>query len=370
MEKLGWAIGDVAAPGGSITNYVYKTTDGGTTWIKNSLTSYVGFLANTMQFIDENTGWIVGTTGTKYENHAGIIKKTTDGGLTWPYEFGAEVPLNCIYFIDQNYGWTVGKKGKILSTSNGGNTWINQTSGDAIDLSSVFFIDRSNGWITGSSGTILYTSDGGSNWIKSNSGTAALLNSVSFINTSEGWTVGGTEYPNPSEGIILSTKDGGRNWTKQISNTKSVLKSVYFIDKDHGWAVGNKCVILNTTSGGITAIEKNITGSIPANHFLSQNYPNPFNPTTTIKYSIPVKTGQLVPLLWDASSLQHVTLKVYDLLGREVATLVDEEKEPGTYEVKFDASHVERSRDMASGIYFYRMQVGAFSDTKKFVLAK
>ena len=84
--------------------------------------------------------------------------------------------------------------------------------------------------------------------------------------------------------------------------------------------------------------------------FLFQNFPNPFNPTTTIKFAVPKE--------------QFVTLKVVDMLGREIATLVNEERLPGTYEVKFDGSN------LTSGLYFYRLQVGSFSKTKKLILIK
>jgi hypothetical protein len=83
---------------------------------------------------------------------------------------------------------------------------------------------------------------------------------------------------------------------------------------------------------------------------LYQNYPNPFNPKTTINYSIP-KTN-------------FVTLKIYDVLGREIATLVNEERLPGNYNVKFDGSNIP------SGVYFYRLQAGNFSQTKKLILMK
>ena len=82
-------------------------------------------------------------------------------------------------------------------------------------------------------------------------------------------------------------------------------------------------------------------------------YPNPFNPTTTIKFTIPVGTGHAPSLL-----------KVFDVLGREVATLVNEVKEPGTYTVQWDGSGV------ASGVYFYRLDAGAFTQTKRLVLMK
>ncbi len=83
---------------------------------------------------------------------------------------------------------------------------------------------------------------------------------------------------------------------------------------------------------------------------LYQNYPNPFNPSTKINYSIP----------W--TSL--VILKVYDILGKEVATLINEEKSVGNYKVEFNASN------LSSGIYFYRMQAGSFVSTKKFILLR
>ncbi len=90
--------------------------------------------------------------------------------------------------------------------------------------------------------------------------------------------------------------------------------------------------------------------SIPKNYYLSQNYPNPFNPTTTINYLIPKSS--------------FVTLKIFDALGREIVTLVNEEKSVGIYQVQFNASK------LSSGIYFYRIQAGDFVETKKLVLLK
>jgi len=90
--------------------------------------------------------------------------------------------------------------------------------------------------------------------------------------------------------------------------------------------------------------------NVPDVFALEQNYPNPFNPSTTISYSVP--------------EIEFVTLKVYDVLGSEVATLINEEKELGSYEVEFNAS------DLTSGIYFYRLQAGSFVETKKMILFK
>ena len=113
----------------------------------------------------------------------------------------------------------------------------------------------------------------------------------------------------------------------------------------------------------LTFIEVELNPTQPNSFLLSQNYPNPFNPTTKIKYSVPTGT------LRQAQSDIRVTLKVYDLLGREVATLVNEEKPAGEYEVTFD-SHSSEARNLVSGIYFYQLQAGSFVETKKMILIK
>jgi hypothetical protein len=106
-------------------------------------------------------------------------------------------------------------------------------------------------------------------------------------------------------------------------------------------------------SGGpdtiVLGIERT-SDQVPRTTSLSQNYPNPFNPRTAIRFQL--------------SAVSHVTLKVFDLLGREVADLVDEQKGPGTYTATWDA------RGLASGIYFYRLQAGAFVASKKMLLLK
>ena len=100
----------------------------------------------------------------------------------------------------------------------------------------------------------------------------------------------------------------------------------------------------------MTEGEKEIKTNLKYN--LQQNYPNPFNPTTTIAFTIP--------------SNEFVTLKVYDISGKEVAVLVNEHKNGGNYEVQFSAG----SLNLSSGIYFYRLQAGNFTDVKKMVLLK
>jgi C1A family cysteine protease len=124
----------------------------------------------------------------------------------------------------------------------------------------------------------------------------------------------------------------------------------HFISDNQNTALGvliDDVEIYNEAPTNIGSISQNL---IPKEYKLSQNYPNPFNPITTIQYQIPQKN--------------HVTLKVFDVLGREVVTLVSEQKPAGAYTIQFDGS------GLTSGVYFYRLQAGAYVNTKKFLLLK
>jgi hypothetical protein len=170
-------------------------------------------------------------------------------------------------------------------------------------------------------------------------------------------------------GKILKSTNGGTNWFTQIAGTINTLYSVFFADANTGWAVGYGGTILKTTNGGVTFLEEEKNEFNPYEYVLEQNYPNPFNPTTKIRFSIPSVT------LSEAEG-SLVTLKIYDVLGNEVATLVNENKPAGSYEVEF-GSHSDEGQNLpagrqglASGIYFYRLQAGSFVESKKMVLLK
>ena len=106
-----------------------------------------------------------------------------------------------------------------------------------------------------------------------------------------------------------------------------------------------------TTTVGIT----NISSEIPSNYDLFQNYPNPFNPVTKIKFDIPSNVKR---------QTSDVRLLIYDALGKEVTTLINERLAPGSYEVDFDASN------LPSGLYFYRIEAGEFDKIKKMIFIK
>jgi len=173
-------------------------------------------------------------------------------------------------------------------------------------------------------------------------------------------------YTNNNNGTIVA---GSPEWTDVVSIqfdivdpgvsanlswlTMSPFWGVFDADNSTLWATGS-------FEDYLTSVEP--LSELPTKYELSQNYPNPFNPSTKIKFTIPSINLSRV------EGSVPVILKVYDVLGNEVATLVDEEKVPGVYEVEFSASN--RISNLASGIYIYRIESSDFVDTKKMVLLK
>ena len=197
--------------------------------------------------------------------------------------------------------------------------------------------------------SVIYKStDGGENWTVANSSMKSKTywtSTLFFYDENIGWLSSG--------GVLYYTHDGATTWNQEYGIKGMVnvpeLSSLDIVDRNNVWAVRSNGCIYKLTSTEITSVAETNMSRIE-DFQLSQNYPNPFNPTTTIKYSIPQES--------------FVHLKVYDVIGREVAILVNEEKMPGNYEVKLDAS------GLASGVYFYTLSTGSYTQTKKLVLIK
>ena len=333
----GWAVNDYGN--------ILHSTDGGNNWLlQNSGTTSP---LKSIFFKDSLNGFITMVNG--------IILRTSNSGFSWDsIHVGQPVSLLSINFVDQNNGWVVGSYGTILRTTNGGNDWIKQNSGTQRPLVSVCFIDLNYGWIVGNYGTILHTTDSGNSWLLQQSPLPYRdFESCQFIDKNKGWIVG-------EHGAILYTTNGGEDW---IDISFSCLntnhhQSVFFLDQFNGWVVGYgrdnfsnyQASILHTQTGGITFIDDKNNIDKVKGFELYQNYPNPFNPSTKIQFVI--------------NKRELVSLKVHDLLGNEIDVLVNEEKDPGIYEVEFNA------KDLSSGVYFFKMKAGNFSKTKKILLMK
>jgi photosystem II stability/assembly factor-like uncharacterized protein len=322
-------------------NIVCKTIDFGENWTRLN-TGFNQYFISTIFFITTNIGWIAGD--------AGLIMKTNDGGLNWAeQQINTNSFLEDIYFADSLHGWAI-SKWKIFRTVDGGNVWNEITNPTSYYKYSIFFIDSMTGWVTGGGERIYKTTDAGETWFLQHEG-FQYFNDIFFISITKGWAVGRHYYSGGWKGEIVYTVDGGITWINQESGISVELFAINFFNDQDGWVVGDSGVILATNSGGVSSIQNDHSEeSLPITGKLFQNYPNPFNPVTNIKIEIP--------------ELNFIILKIYDVLGNEIAKLIDEEKSIGEYEVEFDASR------LTSGIYFYRLQAGSFVETKKMILLK
>ena len=158
---------------------------------------------------------------------------------------------------------------------------------------------------------------------------------------------GSNLYIGTDAGIYVSSNNGN-NWS--ILNSRMTITQLYslVINDSFIYAVTDNGILYSSISGMETNVES-LKKTVPASYILFQNYPNPFNPATTISYQVP-KPGKIL-------------IKVY-MLGREIKTLVNEEKPAGSYSLKFDG------RGLTSGIYIYRMIASDNVFTRKFVLLK
>lgn len=363
---------------------ILHTSDAGTNW--NIVSSNLSTNLEEVYFLDSENGWIVGDSG--------VVLRTSNGGMNWILLNNTITErLYSVYFINNSTGWIAGKN-VIYKTTNGGSDWTQKYFNNIQSFFAIYFTDSLNGW-TSDDYILLRTTDGGDNWMIQDSTIYGFLNSINFPTDSVGYIAGDnslvlkttdkgnsweeliTMHPGDYDwlgayfidknrgwlcgfmGVIISTTDGGRNWKIQrppVGNIEA-LKSICFIDSMTGWTVGATLglgdsyygTILRTTNGGITYSEDN-GEKLTENYSLMQNYPNPFNPGTLIIFEIK-NTGL-------------VTLKVYDILGKEVKTLIEEIKTPGYYSINFIANN------LSSGIYFYTLKTKNYTQTNKMLLLK
>jgi hypothetical protein len=170
-------------------------------------------------------------------------------------------------------------------------------------------------------------------------------------------------------GVFLRSIDGGLSWVQEVSGTSNALYSIASIHADRTTIVGEGGTVLGQIQGAVTSVERDHSfQSLPDQIVLSQNYPNPFsagggsayggNPRTTISFQMTSRDG------FEESANSFVTLKIFDLLGREVATLVDGRVEAGFHTAVWNASR------FAAGVYFYRLRSGNTVLTRKLLLLK
>jgi photosystem II stability/assembly factor-like uncharacterized protein len=328
--STGFAAGD---------NLILKTTNGGASWQVNHNIS--GISLRTIFFLNASTGYAAGS--------GGVVLKTTNTGGSWNMQviYSPDV-YTSIFFSNPNTGYLVGLDSRYYKSTNSGVNWSAKVTFVSKHYFSVQFLNDSTGFIVGGwvNSTIIRSDDGGENWINLlGNAFGVRLYSGSFLDVDQGLVVG--RY-----GTIMRTKNGGYNWLTETSGTNVYLYGVQYLDTSTAYAVGDTGVILSTLN--LIGI-KPINSEVPNQFSLSQNYPNPFNPSTKIRFDIPPSKG---------ARGMMVRLTIYDALGRDISTLVNEGLKPGIYEVSWDGSNYP------SGVYFYKLSAGDYIETKKMILLK
>ena len=316
----------------NLTPYgVYMSTNNGINWTQTSLN-----YQSVSSLAVSGNNVIAGSYN--YSNPSGIYL-STDNGTTW-----TQTSLNnrTAYALAVNgnsvFAGTLSNSGVYSSTDNGTN-W-SQTS---LNNRAVGSLAVNGNYIFAGTGNfgVYASSNNGTDWIQ----TSLNDQSVYALAINGNYVFAGSS----TTGVYVSSNNG-TDWTQRTEG----IGNLYV----RSLCVFNNYIFAGTDFNGVyrrplsellTGIQT-ISEMVPVNYSLLQNYPNPFNPTTNVQFSI--------------INVQLVTLKVFDILGRDVATLVNEQLQPGKYEVTFDGSNY------SSGIYFYKLSTTEFTDTKRMLMIK
>ncbi len=242
-QNRGWVVGS--------SGVLLATTDGGENW--KPLPRPTEDTVRDLYFADEQHGWLVCERSiyllkTRDEQRS-YLMTTADGGKVWRrvnLNGEPDARLLRVMFTSDGHGWVFGEGGMIFTTSNGGAVWTKKRAPTRHILFGGAFLNETQLWLVGSGATVLQTRDGGENWRAGN--VLGITESVrftatSFVDRARGWAVG-------NEGRVFMTPDGGRTWSAQASNVQEDLNDVKFLDAAEGWAVGGGGTLLHTTDGG------------------------------------------------------------------------------------------------------------------------
>jgi len=359
---------------------VFLSTNNGNNWTQ------AGLSANSiMSLAISGNNIIAGVED--YPVGLGGVYISTNNGTNWSPNLFTPIQNVWAVFVNGNTVFAGADNGVYLSTNNGTN-WT-QTSVNN-DYVYAFAVSGNNIFAGGDNGVYLSTNNG-TNWTLTSLHVSMGALAVNGNNIFAGTFAGGS-----GQGVYLSTNNG-INWTQTSLNNRNINSLAasgnnvfagtyltgFYVSNNNGtnWVQRNEgftpntvvsdlCILNNfifAGTGGIGAVGvyrrplgelitgiQPVSNEIPNKYSLSQNYPNPFNPSTVIRFSVPN----------DKLTTNNVQLIVYDVMGREVQTLVNESLRQGTYETTFDGSK------LTSGVYFYRLTAGEFTDTKKLILLK
>jgi len=328
-----------------INAIVYKTINGGMSWVESF--QLENTRVNGIYMYDNSEGILVGEpVGGRWS-----IYKTYDGGSTWDSaglyvrQLNNESGFTGSFWGTGTRIWFGTTNSRIHTTDDHGTTWQVLLTGSEQNSRSVWFDYNYNIGYTGGN-SIINSTNYGSSW--SNLLTPGTGELTGITSSGTGRLIWFTRYDNK----IFYSPFYGKEFELSYTITDGKYTGIT-IERD-GFFSGAVYAIRD--NGGISrtfffaiGIEP-ISSEIPENFSLSQNYPNPFNPETNFRFSIPERS--------------YVKLKVFNSLGIEIETLLEKDLSPAVYEVNWNASKYP------SGVYFYRIEIGTFTETKKMMLIK
>ena len=384
----GWVAGD--------SGIILHTTNGGVTWTQQD--THATNDVEDVFFLNSNLGW-ASTFNYTTLPYGTILLKTTNGGNMWiaqPYP-KENIFITCILYSDSLNGWMGGKPHALVRTSDGGNTWTQAAIDTSIlaffpVLSIQFYNDQygyaSGGmfdiagvtWHTSNGGDMWYaidaavapadevhglhifdslhvmgaggdpdfgygvgmirTSDGGMNWNYEELDIQGNAYDLDFRNDYEAWAPLG-----PRRKLIYSL-DAGTTWAPIYTPDSVAIYDMIFPDSLHGFAVGKEGAMLKYHPPVIPGVKPIVSSQ--TEYLMSQNNPNPVQSGTTFLVTVP--PAGIRQIIQNAQGAAPLQLKIYNVYGREVASLINEPLPPGNHEIEFDVS------GLPGGIYFYTLQ--------------
>ena len=321
---------------------IFKTTNGGSVWSK--VFSQTGGAIAGIRMKSSLEGYAIGVP----VDGKWTVLKTTNGGSSWahianePPQVGDETGTFAVELVGNTLSFGT-SSGKIYRSTDLGTTWASDSISES-PVTALHFNSSTIGLAGQYDGMVDRSTNGGASWdtIRTVASTsmecisglgneywAAIGNGIAYSNdTGKSW-----KYSTPGHHGLFSL------WALSFSSAGSAI---------NGWAVGEEGTILHYRRGA-TGVRQ-VLNTMPTAFALEQNYPNPFNPTTRIQYTLAAQA--------------HVSLKIFNVVGQEVATLANGIQEAGYKSVVWNASGV------SSGVYFYRLQAGSFTETRKLILLK
>jgi hypothetical protein len=339
--------------------FIYRTTNGGTTWTQ--VYTLAAAFINGIQMVNTTTGYAEGDpVGGNW-----LLLRTTDGGATWTQltpalpQVGTEAGWNNSFQVRGTYAWFGTNNTKVYYTPNIGTTaFTGSATTGLLNSFAVWFNAASPsglGMAGGSGGATQRSVNGGGTYTAA-AAAGANVTGMGGVSGTEFWATSGTN--------VFWTSNHGTTWAATPKNGYTGTQALNHVSMVQvgtnvwGWAVGNAGTIVRYRR--LATDVASGAGEVPTVYALEQNYPNPFNPYTTIKFSLPEQA--------------NVSLKIYNLIGQEVATLAEGEMPAAFHNVVWDGRN-SAGAQVATGMYFYRIEATGvsgekFNSLKKLILLK